>query len=67
MEYTLNPCRVCGGTPEINKDGYNARVRCPVCKTATGLHEAFEGEEEDTVAIDRAVSAWNEANPEVEE
>ena len=63
-EYKLNPCRECGGEPELNADSYCARVRCG-CGNSTGLYDAFEEVEEDTAACDRAVAAWNRENPAV--
>lgn len=64
-EYILNLCRECGGEPELNTDSSCARVRCPSCGASTGVFDVFDEVEEDVVACDRAVGAWNRMNPEV--
>ena len=64
-EYKLYPCRACGGEPELNTDSSCARVHCPGCGSSTGLYDVFEEVEEDVVACERAVAAWNRKNEEV--
>jgi hypothetical protein len=63
-EYKLNPCRVCGGEPEIHGEGTCACAVCMVCGNQTGM---YEDDEDVTVAYSRAVNAWNVANPGVTE
>lgn len=61
-DFTLNPCRLCGAAPELLGDYFTARVRC-ACGEELGIFTADEESEEQDDAYERAVAAWNIANP----